>query len=370
MLQVMRSPLVLILLAAIQLGACTNVDGDVGTVYEVDAGPDAATTALADAQPEPSDGSARDARSRDASDLACGATADVMPERKKTTAWLVVDSSSSMFSRLWPTDISAWDGLRSILLDSDGLVPLYQDVLRFGLVLHVGGSQELPQCPLLHVVPPALRQANALGQVYAAGREGLNSVGGSSGGGPNSHAALHAVREATLRDNPADPPVVILARAAGIETLCAGEGPAPGGDNDLAVREAARALAGVGARIFVVRLPTSSGLLESEDQELATIGGTDAPYLVGDAAELKSSLGALLGASVSCEVTLEGQVKPGHECDGDVYMEERVLPCNGPDGYRLKDARTIELMGDACEAFRSAPSAHVRASFPCGSYLL
>jgi hypothetical protein len=99
--------------------------------------------------------------------------------------------------------------------------------------------------------------------------------------------------------------------------------------------------------------------------------------------DLVATLATLLGGAIGCEVTLNGTVVPGRECSGLVELNGNGLPCcregaagwtcdevpaATPDGWRLKDERTVELTGATCTQFLLAPVASLRASFPCGVF--
>jgi hypothetical protein len=48
--------------------------------------------------------------------------------------------------------------------------------------------------------------------------------------------------------------------------------------------------------------------------------------------------------------------------------------CNGqpvaqPDGWRLKDEKTVELIGPSCTNFLSNPDVMLRADFPCDVFV-
>ncbi len=88
-----------------------------------------------------------------------------------------------------------------------------------------------------------------------------------------------------------------------------------------------------------------------------------------DTAGLRADFERILRDSISCEVTLNGQVTEGLECEGTVEVDGVKVPCDPNDGWRLKDPRTLELVGKACSDLRGKPTAQIRADFPCGVIL-
>jgi hypothetical protein len=96
--------------------------------------------------------------------------------------------------------------------------------------------------------------------------------------------------------------------------------------------------------------------------------------------ELANTLTLLVGGAIGCEVQLDGEVTVGRECLGTVQMNGNALPCcretggswmcnnaavTDASGWRLKDARTVELVGTECVNFLTATEASLEARFPC-----
>jgi hypothetical protein len=97
--------------------------------------------------------------------------------------------------------------------------------------------------------------------------------------------------------------------------------------------------------------------------------------------ELLMTLARLLGGAVGCHVELNGTVTVGQECLGNVEQSGVRLPCcqqsqsgkmscddasmTAPNGWRLNDAHSIELLGDACADFLLGSGSVLNATFPC-----
>jgi hypothetical protein len=89
-------------------------------------------------------------------------------------------------------------------------------------------------------------------------------------------------------------------------------------------------------------------------------------WKAGDDKTLRDALTQIIGAQVSCDVTLNGSLQPGgNVCDGTVELNGAKLKCNDKDGWMLADPEHIRLSGKACDDFKSQRNALVHARFPC-----
>jgi len=77
-----------------------------------------------------------------------------------------------------------------------------------------------------------------------------------------------------------------------------------------------------------------------------------------------------LGPDHPCQFTVAGDIVPDQACTGRVEVNGQRLICNGPDGWRLIDANTLELTGQACDTYKQTKRSVVQASFPCGAIWL
>ena len=124
-----------------------------------------------------------------------------------------------------------------------------------------------------------------------------------------------------------------------------------------------------GIQVFVVSLAGNDGALQQHLEQVASTAGTGhPPFTPMSKDQLVETLRMILGEAISCDIVLNGSVSAGAECMGFVEMNMRDLPCNDADGWRLKDASTIELVGQACEDLKQLPAAVVNAGFPCGVF--
>jgi Mg-chelatase subunit ChlD len=302
--------------------------------------------------------------------------------RVKPTVYLVIDGSGSMTDNLGGTD--RWSALRSALMDPDGVVPTLQSVVEFGMVLYdgavLGGVADLldaiipglgaviPQaggegCPRIITIDPTLDNFAALDQAYPA-----MPLGGST----PTHSALQSVMDnVTMQvenapDQDIGPQYVVLATDGEPNDLCSG-------DLALDVRPGVIAAveqgAAAGVKTFVISLAGQDAALQAHLEQVAAAGNTgQAPFTPTSKDDLVAVLTEIIGGAVTCAVRLNGEVDAGAECRGTVEVNGNALPCNDPNGWRLLDASTIELTGQACDDFRVNPDALLRADFPCGVF--
>jgi hypothetical protein len=128
------------------------------------------------------------------------------------------------------------------------------------------------------------------------------------------------------------------------------------------LKEVANVGVGIGASVGV---PVPSG----EDPANPTAG---APFWVGnDPASLEGAFEQIISASISCDIEID---KPFDDVElacqqGDVRLNGTPLDC--PSEWRVKAGadNIIELVGNACDAFKSGESTFT-AEFPCGAIVV
>ncbi len=297
------------------------------------------------------------------------ANAEVKAARAQPTIWLLVDRCLSIDSRGGRTD---WQRVHRGLMGEDGILKQLEGVARFGLVL-TGEEPELHQGAMcgqgVTVVEPALQnRANIaleyleeyLFRGYCTPYYGLKTI--------EKHPRV-------------DAEAIVLLRRADLEYVCRPEffsetwGIDMGNIHYTAARaskDAVQALHEKGVKTFVLDgmfgvfdPPHAAPDPEKTALELAMAGGTKAPLTPSDIPELEQALREISGQLVSCDVTLNGMVKQGSECEGYVEVDGTRIPCNDENGWRLKDTKTVEITGTACEALKKKPEATVKADFPC-----
>jgi hypothetical protein len=132
------------------------------------------------------------------------------------------------------------------------------------------------------------------------------------------------------------------------------------------VLTATQKIADTGTKTFVISLAGDDAELQAHLEEVANVGGTGKPpFTPMSKDELVQTFQEIIGGAVGCEIRLNGKVTAGEECSGYVGVNGQALPCNDPNGWRLKNEQTIELTGTACDSFRTNSAAQLRADFPC-----
>jgi hypothetical protein len=286
------------------------------------------------------------------------ASADVQVARVVPTVWLVVETTTSM--QIVVEGRSLWETAREALLGPQGAVSVLQSAIAFGAVLHGYAKLGSPTCPDFVTTEATLNNSAGISQALPAQYP--------QGAFPMTARALDHVLTKIAKSDAGDPAagerIVVLVKSGSPEFDCDGV------IDDQTGRkvEAANRLAAVGARIFVMSLQELGGMLPSSpsDAEVARIGNTGfGVFTPQNQAQIPLVLGQFLREQVSCEVVLNGTVTAGSECQGSVKVDGVLIPCNDPNGWRLKNDRTVELVGAACSDLRAKPQANVRADFPC-----
>lgn len=142
--------------------------------------------------------------------------------------------------------------------------------------------------------------------------------------------------------------------------------------------------AAVGITTWVISLASGDPALQLHLDEVARHGdpanANAHTFSPNDPDELLLTLARLLGGVIGCHISLNGTVTIGQECLGRVEQNAQALSCcqdragalecdgiatDSPDGWRLTDAHSIELLGDACANFLLGGGSVLSASFPC-----
>jgi Mg-chelatase subunit ChlD len=339
------------------------------------------------------------------SDEEC-ATATVHTSIATPVILFVVDGSGSMCETFGGS--TRWQALRTALLDpTNGLVYKLQGSVVFGTMIYDGtidfmalasATNQSPapecagmytamkatgECPQLIQVAPALNNAPALDAAFPA-----TELGGST---PTHKAMEQAVNlletmVSTNPDMPNNPLYIILATDGAPNDICMGSmGSDSAVQQQQVIAQVDRAAA-LKIKTFVVSLAGADMALQSHLEVVADHGqpmNMDAKAFSPMAPEeLVNTLSLLIGGAIGCEVQLNGTVTMGRECLGKVQMNGNPLPCcketagawtcndapvtgDQASGWRLKDPRTVELVGAECVAFTTAREASLEARFPC-----
>lgn len=283
-------------------------------------------------------------------------TAPVTP-----TIWLVVDGSSSMTNN-FANGSTRWQALRSTLIDQGGVVDTLQDVAKFGMVIYAGNAATPDNCVQLITVDPALNNLAAITEKYP--------VDPVSMGTPTDRALEHVVKNLPVQNGGGAPdreegPVYVVLATDGQPNKGCGD---LAGGNDTGVEQAVVDITKqgteAGVNMYVISLAGNDRNLQNHLNKVAAATVTKTPpFVPSTKSELISTFQKIVNGA-SCQIDLKGQVDDGAECTGIIKLNEKTLPCNDDNGWRLIDKDTFQLTGTACGEFLGKKS-QVNAMFPC-----
>jgi hypothetical protein len=293
-------------------------------------------------------------------DLTSGECVDVQVQVEPIvpTLVLLVDQSGSMTADFAGQE--RWDAIYETLMDpADGVVASLQSSVRFGLTLYSSiDGFEGGQCPLLTTVEPALDNHGPIDAVFAPADPIDETPTGES---------LAAVAQA-LAAFPADGPKGIVLATDGEPDTCAQPNPQEGQAESL---DAAAQAFDLGITTYVISVGNEVGA--DHLQRMANVGVGKAPddplsapyYQALDAQQLVDAFEEIIGAFVSCELLIDGEVDLAQACDGTVWLDGVELEC-GTD-YEVPTPTVLRLLGQACATLQDGGEHTVDASWPCGA---
>ena len=340
------------------------------------------------------------------------ASAIVQTAKNTPTVVFVIDGSGSMCAP-FGGGVSRWQALRSALLDPmRGLIYRVENQVKFGATLYdgtidlalallagagAGGpaqnppcalqsgmGKEMGMCPLLIDVPAKQTNAMAIDMAYPQ-----RELGGST---PTDKAMNHVMDAllATVKQQGPDqaaqsPMYVILATDGAPNDICLGGIGGDGAPQRQGVIAAVDRGAAAGITTWVISLAGNDAALQAHLDEVAKHGAPKNPaartFSPTNPDDLIMTLAQLLGGAIGCHITLNGKVTVGQECMGKVEQNAVELPCcqstgpnawncarqptAQPNGWRLTNANSIELVGDACAKFLLGAGNVLSATFPC-----
>ena len=88
-----------------------------------------------------------------------------------------------------------------------------------------------------------------------------------------------------------------------------------------------------------------------------------------DGAELKDAFASVLSIARSCEIEFNGNVTPERAPKGRIALDGQGLTLEDPNGWRLNQPNTLELLGDACAVWLDGQAHTLQVAFPgpwCG----
>lgn len=263
------------------------------------------------------------------------------------TFHLVVDRSGSMEEDFGGT--SRWDAMKSTLIGADGVVTELQSSIRFGLSTYHNPESSM-SCPTVDSLAAQLDAADEISAALDAAAPAGDTPTGES---------IEEITQLVVADEWEGDKVLVLATDGEPDTCAIIE---PGNDDETTmVRQVAvdavTAAYDAGIRTFVISV--GQELAEEHLQDLANAGigndGADPPaefWVANDTASLIAAFDEIVAGIRSCEFDLSMPLMAEVAPSCTVTVNDTAIPLDGPDGWRLADDTTLELVGGACEAIQ------------------
>ena len=309
----------------------------------------------------------------DVRDAGAEAEADALPpgcvelvfdyEPRDATGLLLVDRSGSMNEPFGGG--TRWTVLANALFDPAlGVVARMQDTVRFGMALYTsndgysGGA-----CPDLIEVPIAPDNAAA---VQATFESTVPAIDGDTPTGD-------AIRAVIGRLAAYSAPKYVLLVTDGEPDTCAVPDPQSGQREAVAAAEQAYQ---AGIRLLIMGVSTDIAPTHLQQMANAGVGapldavwgrddGAGQPHQASDdQAELAAQLTGMLGAVRTCLIDLRETVDPLRAAEATLWLDSQPLEYQSPDGWVLRDASTLEVLGAACESILTT-GRRLSISYPC-----
>jgi hypothetical protein len=319
------------------------------------------------------------------------ASTNAAPTRVRPTVWIVLDASGleqvdAGGTTSFTYDSALWTSARNALVGTGALVSSLQSLEEIGFVgsstgepmTHTaldGGFSQVG-CPELLVVPPGIMN-------YAAIEQGFPAMPPNDGSEPSTY---HGLRYAIDHSPAGGSNAIVLVYGGFDEWLCGDESELPSNlvmpsrglhqyslneaiDAQQAMILAAMDGAAKGIKIFDINPGNVDANAASTHAQIAQIGNTGfGTFNTQTAGDLQAALQQVLTTVVSCDVSLNGTVVAGAECQGIVDIAGTPVACDDPNGWKLKDPSTIEFVGAACSNLEAHPDDLVHAIFPCQAF--
>ena len=280
--------------------------------------------------------------------------------------WLLLDRSGSM-QDLLVGSTTRWAALGNVLFGdpvdaSDrGVVGEFADRVAFGAVFYTTGSATTG-C-ILDLESVALAANN-----YRHIRARYNKLS-PTGGTPTADSIAATVAVAATSDLTGGPKLLVLA-TDGAPGTCA-----PGSVNAATDVEDQVAQA-FKKQIKTFAISISTGTDMPHMQRVANIGvglpaNTTPPaplYTATSQDDLKLAFSTILTTLPrSCVFSLNGRVEAKNADQGTVVLNGQTLVYGDPNGWTLKQADQVELVGDACTQVQEGDDA-LKIDFPCSVF--
>jgi hypothetical protein len=263
------------------------------------------------------------------------------------------------------------------------IVSELEPIVRFGLTTYESqnGGETPAECPILGPSAGGAigffdlnKSSDPINATYPA-----SFPGGEDTPTGDAIDALVSWIEQPGNTPPADGPTIIVLATDGEPDSCEVPDPNPtDGAREEAVNAAAAAHAlppvGAGIDVFVLWVGILDDMnTENHLQDVANAGvdGTGTVWVGENPTTLETAFRQIIKDSVSCDVQMDKRFEDKDQAcaDGDVQLNGTPLSC--PEDWRVKPGvdDIIELVGSACDTFKSG-AAIFTAVFPCGAIVV
>jgi hypothetical protein len=300
----------------------------------------------------------------------------------------LVDQSGSMIENFgggedrWEAAHTAITGIVSDPLDK---------IVRFGLTTYTSrnGFQAGRTCPILPTqIDFAFDNSAAFESQYPytyPSADGEDTPTGDS---------IDALVSQLLPNLPDDGPTIIVLATDGLPDSCecADNWPNPidnsnnycesgATDPQIEAVNAATAAHAAGIDVFPLWVgdlseePTDPTRMHMQAVANAGVGGTGTVWVGNDPASLSTAFQSIVSDSISCDIQMDKRFDDKEQACNDPASDVRLngtpLDCSETDGWHVKPGvdDVIELVGSACETFKSGSSTF-SAVFPCGAIVV
>jgi hypothetical protein len=301
----------------------------------------------------------------------------ITPTRSIPNVMFLVDQSGSMPWCLYadncnpqPDELSRWEAAHTAITS---IVSELDSIVRFGLTTYTSDDGNDP-CPLLPTqVDFALDSSVTIGDPLVYKPNYPSADGDETPTGDSIDALVSIIQN---DPPPAEGPTIIVLATDGAPDTCEQPNPQDGQAEAVAAATAAHAL---GIDVFVLWVGVLADMgIESHLQDVANAGVGNGPtdphalFWIGENVDgLEIAFRDIISASISCDVQMDEQFADVDKaCDeGDVRLNGTPLSC--PSEWRVKPgvSNVIELVGSACDTFKSGSSTFT-AVFPCGAIVV
>lgn len=296
----------------------------------------------------------------------------ITPTRSIPNVMFLVDQSGSMTSGFGGGQ-NRWEAAHSAITS---IVGSLDEVVRFGLSTYTSdGGNANPPCPRLPTqVDFALGNSSNIGNSSIYPPSYPSADGGDTPTGDSIDALMSIIGN---DPPPSEGPTIIVLATDGEPDTCEQANPQNGQAEAVAAATAAHA---AGVDVFILSVGNEVGASHLQDMANVGVGlaenGSEgnATFWVGNnPTELANAFSEIISASISCDIQMDKRFDDKVQACTDPLSDVRLngTPLSCPGEWRVKPGvdDVIELVGSACDTFKSGSSTF-SAVFPCGAIVV